>query len=960
MASVRLSLLGFVFLLLLPLQPRRQVSKSGAGCADRRVGICGRAQGKKARQRLDDMDYDDDDNDGDHARENHIYCDGLTCNNMHVYTKKVFEQIGGRRRRSRHALRRPPLHPQLPLRPLADEAHILSSAQGSDPGRAAVALRQSQPLPVGRGRGNFPHFADAGAAHGGPGDDDVARVLTSMPPGPPPQEEGLAGSLPPDAHLPRSSPQAVGGRLKDAAIYHEMTAQQEGILKECEAWTKGKLEAHNQKMDEYLEFLSAYRDRADEQLKRLEKGSYYAVLKARKEMTDAQLKKCYQMAVIKAHRTRREAARRSNYSSFWFQLVRDAYHAILRERAATKNANEATSSPSSPEQGSSSPQQPFDAKAKRRGDDVNHADHTRGGEARGAPAAAEDKNRNRENEANPEEEGEGDSSKSQGINGTAAMANAATAAPADHETENDSATSSIGNEGTKTEGLTSALQGAEKEDGEQGGSAEPAADDQKGGGDEITGSPTPSQKDPAARADEDTASPPPSPSPSPGNAQTGANSNEGGEGSGSGGTSSNGSLPKQQQQQSGHPVILEIEYVSMHAEMAAHRAEMCIKIARAASEAVSSSHSHPMLWAPGKAAMECSAHCALKMREISEQLTSIEAEASSAAAAVDGPRKLAKVLTVTADASRKAANAAIEAAVTAGILRDKSISLMKSFEKARSQAEQEAKERRARDDEEDEGGEEGGGDGKGGQDKQSQKGEGGEDDDDAKKKASEKKSQDEEIEAQWGWVEKGQRAWFARESTATIASGYGSGKAGGGSKKDMQDSEKLHRLKNQQRLNQLNGELLEIQHKIKTMITCRPEIMSRVSVNEKERLFRLVEEIIGNAMGSVSQAWLDARMDGQKAKNWTATVDAILELVENGTSFSAFAVPRSMEARLLRQAALVDVKALTNILDKQLKPHILTFKPKETSMDDEANLNQKFDNVLRNLANIASQGNGSH
>lgn len=114
---------------------------------------------------------------------------------------------------------------------------------------------------------------------------------------------------------------------------------------------------------------------------------------------------------------------------------------------------------------------------------------------------------------------------------------------------------------------------------------------------------------------------------------------------------------------------------------------------------------------------------------------------------------------------------------------------------------------------------------------------------------------------------------------------------------------RITQLKNYVRLNQLNGELLEIQTKIKMYsswciiwlrlilclacqddkieagghkqsvhpagILCVPEensVLKKI-IWQKKRLFNLVQEMISNAMGSVSQAWLDARIDEVQHQN---------------------------------------------------------------------------------------------
>uniref|UniRef100_A0A7S0H8W5 J domain-containing protein n=1 Tax=Amorphochlora amoebiformis TaxID=1561963 RepID=A0A7S0H8W5_9EUKA len=722
----------------------------------------------------------------------------------------------------------------------------------------------------------------------------------------------------------RQDPDDSEDPVEDKEVLHELTANPKSIFKESKSLKPEELETLNGKIDDYIEFLIAYKDRADEELKKLQATSYYAVLGAHPDMTDAELTRCYRKAILKTHPDKPGGSKER------FQAVRLAFKTLTTERQGKQSDITPPQTQPQPTSPTTHADPSFYQNSKQNPEDPNSSTN-----ANPYPAKPNSNIPNPNPSPNPPAEGE---TKVKTSKGTAKDDKQLERAEKDAEHE------TIPNADKKLpeadEKLLKADEGLPEADEELPKAEEKFPQESPETSEEPRGKTKQNSK--PSRTEE----------------------KESFEKKKAMGTNEKEGVPRK---------VLETEHISLHAEMAAHGAQMCIKVAKAATAALEGSSEHAFLWEPvvkcaihvvemadhvvsstqmvgtsaiaasdsptevvklvtgssikskklanealkvlqlsmttsdkGKIAASRAAECANTMEKLSREVSQLKIDPS-------GTRTMTDLVNTVADCAKRAANSAIDAATLTGLLRDQTESLVLMFKRANEAAEQEARQKQQEEENEDEA-----------------------------------KVQEQEKEESGG-----------KQGKDGKGSAEGGDEGKGGDKKAEKLSEGdeqagvSHRLRNKTRLNQLNSEILEIQNKIKIIVTSRPQTIPEVSLIQKNRLFGLVAEFVARVMGSVSQAWLDARMDQSKAPKWVETVIEILDFFQEGIS-PELAVPRSIQSRLIRQAALVDVDALVNIIGNQFQTHVMTFKPKVISEEEEKSLAAKFKATITHLRAIPS------
>ncbi|CAE7566367.1 dnaJ1 [Symbiodinium necroappetens] len=104
-----------------------------------------------------------------------------------------------------------------------------------------------------------------------------------------------------------------------------------------------------------------------------------------------------------------------------------------------------------------------------------------------------------------------------------------------------------------------------------------------------------------------------------------------------------------------------------------------------------------------------------------------------------------------------------------------------------------------------------------------------------------------------------------------------------------------------------NLEMLQWQTELREAVLCRPHLLNPVSVWEKEALFCLASEVLEGLQGRLSEVEVDQGME---------PLEAVFSVTFAAASFRGVASPPSIEARLLRLAALVHAALLRKMLEE--------------------------------------------
>ncbi|CAE7583767.1 dnaJ1 [Symbiodinium sp. CCMP2456] len=116
---------------------------------------------------------------------------------------------------------------------------------------------------------------------------------------------------------------------------------------------------------------------------------------------------------------------------------------------------------------------------------------------------------------------------------------------------------------------------------------------------------------------------------------------------------------------------------------------------------------------------------------------------------------------------------------------------------------------------------------------------------------------------------------------------------------------RLHRMAGE--IFSSNLEMLQWQKELREAVLCRPHLLDPVSVWEKEALFCLASEVLERLQGRLGEVEVDEGME---------PLEAVFSVTFAAAAFRCVASPPSIEARLLRLAALVHAALLRKMLEE--------------------------------------------
>eukprot|EP00439_Symbiodinium_sp_Y106_P069338 s3589_g11.t3 len=108
-------------------------------------------------------------------------------------------------------------------------------------------------------------------------------------------------------------------------------------------------------------------------------------------------------------------------------------------------------------------------------------------------------------------------------------------------------------------------------------------------------------------------------------------------------------------------------------------------------------------------------------------------------------------------------------------------------------------------------------------------------------------------------------------------------------------TERLRLLRIAGEIHSSNKEMLQWQEELREAVLCRPHLLDPVSVWEKEALFCMASEVLESLQGRLSEVEVDLGME---------PLEAVFSVTFAAAAFRRVASPPSIEARLLRLAAL--------------------------------------------------------
>jgi len=167
------------------------------------------------------------------------------------------------------------------------------------------------------------------------------------------------------------------------------------------------------------------------------------------------------------------------------------------------------------------------------------------------------------------------------------------------------------------------------------------------------------------------------------------------------------------------------------------------------------------------------------------------------------------------------------------------------------------------------------------------------------------------------------------------------------------------RLANVRLLRKLLAELRDSQAKLRELVSAVPQLLPGVTVAQKESVFQQLAELLAAAEQPIAQRWYESGPRKREAEpsappavamaeppnrsasadagtaldEWVAFVTQELAFVFHAADVTALPVPASLEARLLRQAALIDGELTKQMLHSQLLQRVMLFAP-ETALNN--------------------------
>jgi len=120
-------------------------------------------------------------------------------------------------------------------------------------------------------------------------------------------------------------------------------------------------------------------------------------------------------------------------------------------------------------------------------------------------------------------------------------------------------------------------------------------------------------------------------------------------------------------------------------------------------------------------------------------------------------------------------------------------------------------------------------------------------------------------------------------------------------------TERLRLLRIAGEIHSSNKEMLQWQEELREAVLCRPHLLDPVSVWEKEALFCMASEVLESLQGRLSEVEVDLGME---------PLEAVFSVTFAAAAFRRVASPPSIEARLLRLAALVHAALLRKMLEE--------------------------------------------
>jgi curved DNA-binding protein CbpA len=133
-------------------------------------------------------------------------------------------------------------------------------------------------------------------------------------------------------------------------------------------------------------------------------------------------------------------------------------------------------------------------------------------------------------------------------------------------------------------------------------------------------------------------------------------------------------------------------------------------------------------------------------------------------------------------------------------------------------------------------------------------------------------------------------------------------------------------------LQKLNGEVGTLQQELRGLVSTDPALIQAVNPPQKEALFAIVAELLAHARHAASRAWYAQWLTSGDPADEPATfpdlVETALAFISSASSWERIAVP-SIDARLIRLAALVDSVLLCTMMQEDLFQHTLQLASKE-------------------------------
>ena len=152
----------------------------------------------------------------------------------------------------------------------------------------------------------------------------------------------------------------------------------------------------------------------------------------------------------------------------------------------------------------------------------------------------------------------------------------------------------------------------------------------------------------------------------------------------------------------------------------------------------------------------------------------------------------------------------------------------------------------------------------------------------------------------------------------------------------------LRRISNARSLRKLAGEIGEMQSKMRRLASSSPQLLQSVSVLEKEALFQQLAEVLRAAEAPVLRRWYREAGRGEEAEQaaeeleehlagWLCLARRRVAFLFHAADLRGLPVPSSLEARLLRQAALVDFELTAHLVRSLLLLRVPLFAPRAVS-----------------------------